>query len=169
MEQQKEGCTFNFKDNWHEIIKFLDISDLFNLELVNRELRDKVNNAYSKRNQDNKIIIEEKFKKNKRVNKKRFFEYHMNAFINFGTADIEFNNEAGKCREDDEDKEKERERQREREGEKEKDKDKDKDKKRKKSDAEKSQQQTNIPNKIAPKLIEDRYTAKESLNRLFSK
>ena len=154
MEEKKESFTFKFKDSWHDIIKFLDVSDLFNLELVNRELREKINNAYIQRNNDNKLSIEEKYKKNKRVNKKKFFEYYMNSFINFGVGDIEFNNEIENSKNQEYDSNKKTDY---------------KEGKSEKVDTKEGKGDKGEASKINPQIIDESNTAIERENRIFYK
>jgi len=154
--------NFKFGEIWREIIKYSDMSDLFNLELVNRELKEKINNFYFQRNNDNKVAIEDKYKKSKRENKKKFYEYHMNSFITFGVGDIEFSNE-------DENREKSK-------YEEAYDPNHSKKKLEKVEKVDKGDKVDKVDkgdkgegNKISPKLIEARFTAEKEDNRIFSK
>ncbi len=140
METKPANCNFNFKETWRDIIKFLHVSDLFNLELVNRDLKEKVNSVYIKRNQNNQVLLEDKYKLNKKMNKKLFFKYYMNSITNFSVGDIEFK------------------------GEPEKGKDEEKPKNSSNNNSKKE-----LPQKMNPTLTEDRYTAKEFENRIFYK
>jgi hypothetical protein len=80
----EKKSSLTHKDLWNNIFPFLEMSDYFNLELSNRNLKNIINTYYQLKT---KNLTNSTFQKN---TKKIFFSVYKNSFVVFNVRD-EFN------------------------------------------------------------------------------